>query len=509
MVSWKKLAAASFRVGPPSTGGGRRRGGWTGVRRGGKGWRPGVFAAALALAVGAVAASRPAAEKPPIPPDLLFVPRAIEREDNGIWYWRRAASVEIVPDRHLKEVVSYAWRPEARRPTGSDGDAVQNWLRSNREALALIETSLGKSNCLWLARTADEEQPELLAFMSLICARLVQADEMAERCQFTNAARSLRGSMRMTRMAVEGDGGIVHYVYGARARSWVHGAIVRLASRSEVPAAVLEDLQELLPRLDSDTNVYAHALCVEFTVNLYPAINLARVVQGARKLEASHAIDQYFDEPFRRPFCILTDPGLVALHPRPLDEAADANSAIANFRVFRTNALLPWKDRSTAFEEDMIRNARGLLLEIAPLMEVLKDEPLPLSRQAIGKAQDAYGAITNPLGRITFCSRMNFILSERSVFQHRTEREVARVVLATKIFEHRKGQLPASLCDLVEAGLLDSLPIDYFSGEPLKYSKARRLIWSVKENGVDDGGTQSAQPPKDDAVWKIPETLKP
>jgi hypothetical protein len=261
--------------------------------------------------------------------------------------------------------------------------------------------------------------------------------------------------------------------------------------------------------LDSETNLYAKTLRVGFTLGAYPAPDIKQLAEKWSSPEASSSIELWFDPIFRQPLRILVDPGLLPLHPMPFDEIADLNWAILWHRTFRTNSMSPWKNRSFLVEQEMAKNARALVSDLIPLMRLLMNEPLPLNRLAIAKGRDAYLAITNPIGRIMQCSRAVLMASDRSVFESRTGREAVRALVAVKIFEHRKGQLPASLRDLVDQHLLDSLPMDYFSGEPLKYSQTRRVIWSVGANGIDDGGNQQTNQPQADAVFKIPETLRP
>jgi len=116
----------------------------------------------------------------------------------------------------------------------------------------------------------------------------------------------------------------------------------------------------------------------------------------------------------------------------------------------------------------------NLAQDIAVLMELVKDDSLPLSRQAAQKARTAYIKIENPIGRIFDTSVIGFVASDLKVCQVRTEREATRSCLALIIFERRKGQLPAALSDLVRDKILDSVPIDPFCGEPLHYSREKR-----------------------------------
>ncbi|MBC8289823.1 MAG: hypothetical protein H8E37_05850 [Planctomycetes bacterium] len=71
----------------------------------------------------------------------------------------------------------------------------------------------------------------------------------------------------------------------------------------------------------------------------------------------------------------------------------------------------------------------------------------------------------------------------------------------------KKGSYPRSLDELVSAGLLKSAPIDHFDGKPLKYvhGKDRFLIYSIGQNGEDDGGRWFGDEPSgDDPRVRIP-----
>ena len=61
----------------------------------------------------------------------------------------------------------------------------------------------------------------------------------------------------------------------------------------------------------------------------------------------------------------------------------------------------------------------------------------------------------------------------------------ARLAICT--YEQKTGALPDELGALVDAGIIKTLPRDPY-GDVLRYSPARRLLWSVGPNGVDDEG---------------------
>jgi hypothetical protein len=73
-----------------------------------------------------------------------------------------------------------------------------------------------------------------------------------------------------------------------------------------------------------------------------------------------------------------------------------------------------------------------------------------------------------------------------------TARELLRASLALQVYKRERGSYPASLDRLVQAGILSGLPIDHMTGKPVKYDAAKRVVYGVGENLVDDGGANNA-----------------
>ncbi len=69
-----------------------------------------------------------------------------------------------------------------------------------------------------------------------------------------------------------------------------------------------------------------------------------------------------------------------------------------------------------------------------------------------------------------------------------TEREVVRARLAYERYRAEHGEYPSEPVELVPQ-YLSSLPRDFFDGKPLRYSVPERVLYSVGENGADDGGS--------------------
>ncbi len=65
----------------------------------------------------------------------------------------------------------------------------------------------------------------------------------------------------------------------------------------------------------------------------------------------------------------------------------------------------------------------------------------------------------------------------------------AQLVLSLRAFEQREGHLPESL-DALVPDYLDAVPVDPFDGRPMRYSRDRRIVYSVGEDLEDSGGSK-------------------
>ena len=63
------------------------------------------------------------------------------------------------------------------------------------------------------------------------------------------------------------------------------------------------------------------------------------------------------------------------------------------------------------------------------------------------------------------------------------------VLLALRAYHIDHGRLPQHL-DALVPDYLDAVPRDPWDGKPLRYSAARRQIWAVGDDLVDDGGSE-------------------
>lgn len=65
---------------------------------------------------------------------------------------------------------------------------------------------------------------------------------------------------------------------------------------------------------------------------------------------------------------------------------------------------------------------------------------------------------------------------------------VTKALIAIRAYRNDNGDYPDSLDNLVPR-YLESLPLDYFDGQPLKYSKEKKIIYFIGKNLADNGGS--------------------
>jgi hypothetical protein len=213
----------------------------------------------------------------------------------------------------------------------------------------------------------------------------------------------------------------------------------------------------------------------------------------------------FVPEELQRAWVVFLDPGLVAGHPDPWDQTQCSPETIANFQRLLRNARSSWHEQEPEPKNTEEKRIRAFLADARPVLRLVAKESLPLSKAAAERAKRAYNRFKNPVGRLLATQPDSIRPFGNRPFRARTHREATRAILALQIFRRRHGVLPGRLAELVEDKLLDRLPLDAFNDEPLHYDRDRALLWSVGENGIDDGGKD---PPGKiwsgkDAVWSL------
>jgi hypothetical protein len=94
----------------------------------------------------------------------------------------------------------------------------------------------------------------------------------------------------------------------------------------------------------------------------------------------------------------------------------------------------------------------------------------------------------------------------------------AKLKVALRLYQTKRGRLPDKLIELVRAGYLPDLPLDPFDGRPFHYEKSRwdpdrrcntAVLWSVGEDEQDDGGRLPGNDKQstsrgEDLIYRVP-----
>jgi hypothetical protein len=66
-----------------------------------------------------------------------------------------------------------------------------------------------------------------------------------------------------------------------------------------------------------------------------------------------------------------------------------------------------------------------------------------------------------------------------------------RISFALQAFYLERGALPENLNELVP-GYLAAIPRDPFDGEPMRYSEEKKIVYSVGNDFIDQGGSEKS-----------------
>jgi len=105
----------------------------------------------------------------------------------------------------------------------------------------------------------------------------------------------------------------------------------------------------------------------------------------------------------------------------------------------------------------------------------------------------------NPIGKIA--TKTYFMPVPRlleALAYHRSYNSAVQVLLTLKVYHTRHGELPESL-DVLVPEFFDELPRDWFDGGPIKYNRAKALVYCVGPDLEDQGGSDP------DAKWTTSE----
>lgn len=380
-------------------------------------------------------------------------------------------------------------------PTGAPAQRLAEWLHSKTAYLEQLDAgiALGKLQ-LPPIHPDDWTHGKLARFRYGSHCKIIKARMLAHAGHYDAAAAELSAVYRMGHMIVHGDGTLIHYLIGWSIQSAALRGMRDLADQPRVPVRALLSAGFSIRSEPAEDDALAQSYRVEFSLFLLP------------KLEAMIAEETY------SVISPITDPKLepkVTVRPFPVDVAGilDLEATMRTWRdVFArriTNARLPWTDRDTRITED---TQKALVLPSDTGDDLVWDA----ARFDIDnpehweQLEEMARVIPNLYGKHMISREQlgHDLLHERSV-KFRTEANLTKTYLAIRYYQMMTGRLPDNLSVLVEAEILDAIPVDLFTGKPINYASETGKIWSADPNGAlpqsEDGGA---------IIYELPEVRR-
>jgi hypothetical protein len=388
-------------------------------------------------------------------------------------------------------------------------------LRKNETAKALIDKGISigqvelprKADGAGLSLAFDEiNLTRQLAYLKHYYCRHALEERKPE-----HAADEAYSLLRMGSMILQGQCMLVDYLVGLAVYGTGAAAVRRVGLGDGVDETIRRRCIDQLTAMQLRPEDYKQALRVEFCrwflpqVAAYPAgatpAELARFYLESDDGEGFQPTER--QKRARQRFVDLTAQ-LLAGHPKPFDKAETARLASRIKAESIHNVEQPWR-KTGALDECTRREIapwpvaaeRELIWSgmYAALDDDGKEDIDPMSKEQLNRARRQLRKVDNPFGKNIIRQSVSSIADADDLFPRNVARtEAVRLRIALRMFETRHGRLPKSLAMLADETVLPNVPTDPFDGKPFKYSAKRRTIWSVGQDGKNDGTI----PEKDD-----------
>ena len=213
----------------------------------------------------------------------------------------------------------------------------------------------------------------------------------------------------------------------------------------------------------------------------------------------------------------MSESGLLKLfhgHPKPFDPADTIRRFSGVVATMHNDLRSPWLDRKKELTKTSLAEIETwpesltFINDLSSLLFGEAKEKREATNDEIEEARKSLLLIKNPVGKQMLRYVGAFEFARRSYHFGRLQADVGLLLIASRLFGDKEGRLPHRLSELVDAKLIDSVPIDPFSGKEFRYDSKRRLLWSFGMNEEDNGGDwdfDAEFPDGKDLVWRIPE----
>lgn len=482
-----------------------------------------------------------------IHPDVQIVRSEIARDANAYWDWEEASdrltSLDVFAERYFRDnakaseafedefdfanAASEAMKPSAIFPRGPAAACVRAWLDQSEGAIRRIDQGIAKKHFRL-------PQAQLLDFPNAVdnlgiprnAARLKTAQCLSA-LHHGNEERAVQAAIDLIdigKMALEGDGYLVHYLVAMGVYCFALESVQSVVFHPKTTHESLQCLRHVVQASRPQIEPLARTFRIEVVYfTQHEVARLPRTDDLSQLVDAlieQHLIigDTSDDGLFsNQETATSVREGMAKLfagHPRPFSASDTIRLHSGIVATMLGDLHTPWLRRKQNLAKphlDEVASWPASLWFLDDIvLSILGGEAIPndaVNDDAIEAARKSLHRVHNPIGKLMMRYVAAFENARRSFHVGQLNADVALLMIAVRTFRNEYGRLPHKLSELVEAKMLESVPIDPFSGEPMRYDSLRRIVWSFGNNATDnvkDWDVGETYPDGNDFVWRIP-----
>ncbi len=347
----------------------------------------------------------------------------------------------------LQLAATEIWWPEDRETELDDLSRGTNWnpelaataLARNQKALAMLDAALARPELQVPEFEWDSELPYLRDWRQLSQVARIRANMLFRSGKELEAFDQATSLVRFGNRMQTSQGELLHYLVGLAVKAQALAEMRRWAAQTRFNPEQLVKMVEELRSLRGDGSALAVTLKLEYQRNLKMLADMR-----AGKLKGPDA-----GVPIPRvPFL-------------PIYSASQTRHLFATTTRAVVSSINVPNNKANSPDLEQRRGIVGLILRGNLVGEMFHGLTMPSVVSVIGKK------------------------SQESV-----QLEATRLTLALRAYQLKNGRLPEDLATLVPE-FLKEVPLDDFDGEPMRYSRELKRVYSVSTDFKDNGGEET------------------
>ncbi len=436
-----------------------------------------------------------------VDPQIAYRYVPIPPERNAWPLWKQAMEAYVKEPAHFDEEDSLSEFEDGGAPPRPELlNELREWMRQNEPARRLTDEGTAKG-AFELPRATksialDLDTENSMGLRDLARLKNTNCQLLLLDGRIDDALAEAQTIVRMSHILLHAESMFVDYLIANAILDVALSAACSVAMHRD---ASREHAQTVVALLNADANrdVFLQSFRVEFCRWFLPELALMPKTNDpvaiATTLQTAHNSPTY--QPGEKELAeqrrvIHNIARILRGHPNPIDR--EATIALANELHLQLFAELakPYWERSERELQPLIDElsvwpqfARTDYVQFLPDTDAAP-APQP-SDEEYEQARIALSGIDNVVGKYMLVDQYE-IRWRDSVEMHEVRLKSRQLRIALSYFERQRGELPVSLDALVADGWFAAVPTDPYDGNPFRYSREHRLIWSVGRDGDND-----------------------